>query len=91
MTQEQKQILIAPSGSLRDIDKTNLRKAGILIVETDSPSDVRLIQAESIPVSLPKGALMRAMGCALLASPSAQTAFAVSVGQELSNTKDTPQ
>lgn len=82
------QILIAQTGSLRDVDKSHLRKAGVLIVETDHPSDVRLMRAESLPVDLPAGALMRALGSALQASSNARDAFGLAVGEELSKTPD---
>lgn len=80
---EPKQILIAPTGGLRDEDKAALRKAGVLIVETDNPSDVRLMEAETTPFGLPNGALAKGLAAALGANVFAREAFALSIAESL--------
>lgn len=76
-------ILVAKSGTLRDVDKANLRKAGVLIVETDYPSDVRLMEGQ--PISLPAGAIMRAAGAAISSSGVAQQSFGAALAREMAN------
>lgn len=45
------QILVTKPGVLNQRDKTVLRKAGVVCVEAEDPSEVRLIQTEGAPLT----------------------------------------
>lgn len=77
------QILIARTGSLRDMDKAALRKAGILIVETGDPENVRLMTAT--PPILRADQVMAAAGKAILKSATAAEYFGAEMARTMAN------
>lgn len=68
-------ILFAKPGAVQAADREALREVGVIVVEVENLSDVRLVRAEAPQSELPHGDLLRAAGLALKDEFSAREAF----------------
>lgn len=69
-------VLFVKPKAIRPCDKGALRKAGIIVVEIDNPSDARFVRSET---ELPNGDLLQAAGKAIMTSNIAQKAFGAAI------------
>lgn len=58
--------------AISEEDKGALRSAGVIVVETDDPANIRLVQAGH---DLPTSALLAAAGAAISMSSTSEQAF----------------
>lgn len=84
------QILITRPGVLGEEDRAALRQAGVIAVEAESPSDVKLISAsgEELSGSAMFYAAMRALNTSSTYASGAREAFASAIMAELQTERD---
>jgi hypothetical protein len=73
-------IMFVKPGAISPDDKAVLREAGVIVVETNDPDAVRLVQAGH---DLPSSALLAAAGKAVQASEIAQAVFGITIAEAL--------